>query len=366
MKATPVSPFASQKTTKKPSRFKSPFKDRTSSPPSSPKSSPIVSPTNAQQNEAANNRSKRGKFKQKKSSSSKYERMPVKYIRNRLAQHGQSTEGLKAELIDRLVSVESQLEEEQQDPAYQKHESDRRQEEADAAAKAAADARRKLEQKRDYNERLATTDALMQRIRAEVKDMPTKVIRAHLLNRGFDADGKRKEVLGRLARIMHKEKEEYERNKSVEEKREDELRKMRDRIKLQQQVSHRRKRAMHKVGIMARLKIGLSGAKAVAARAARAASSTKSSPKSKGLHFKGMQVSQEESRDLKKFVSDGPVPGWFAHARRKIKIHSLSPGDGVSRPRAGDIVLFHYTASIARDGTEIDNSYVRLHRHALV
>ena len=318
----------------------------------------------------------------------KYLKLSVRFIRNKLALLGLSTEGLKPQLIQRLVNAEEAKELLAHDPAVEKEKAEERKKAAEVAASAAKAARERIEKQRDYNERLATTDPLMQKIREDVKAMPTKLVRAELLNRGFGAKGKRKEVVGRLARILHSEKEEYEKSKTADEKREDELRLMRERIQLHQQVALHRKRALAKVGIMTKLR--KSGFKAATARVAAAlANNPRSREYSDALHGKSGSEPEKEMADLSptnanltkkstgsvlgalsknkmpraKGKTNGDVPGdgapaWHSKARRLVTLQTLRNSDGVCKPTTGDTVVFHYRAIITRDGTEIDNTCV--------
>ena len=178
----------------------------------------------------------------------------------------------------------------------------------------------------------------------------------------------------------------YEKTKSVSEKREDELRKMRERIKVHQQVAERRRRALSKVSVIARLKSGF-GAAAAAARAKAAVAKVVlgSSDRSSSINSSGhsndhsnggkpgldpvdakasdatLAARLRQSKVEPQFASGivNGMPAWFGRARRAVRIESLAPGDGVCKPTQGDTVIFHYRATVARDGTEIDNTYVR-------
>ena len=228
--------------------------------------------------------------------------------------------------------------------------------------------------------------------------MPTKLIRTQLLNRGFGGEGKRAEIAGRLCRVLRQEAEEFEKLKTAEEKRDEELAKMQQRVQKEKEAEQRKLKVeeQHKqiaAEVVAKSTTPTNASARASATAPRfkhgsrfqrpgpghfrKSSVTKApiakqqkaavaSPTGRKLAFGGNVAAPKAAADpaevarTKQLAKKG-LPEWWYDAEKEVKIKSLSPGDGVSRPRTGDLVLFHYKAVIASDSTEIDSSYVWLH-----
>ena len=279
----------------------------------------------------------------------KYNNFPLKFIRNRLAQLGQSIDGLKPELLARLFKAEAS----EQHVAAEKAEGQRKQEELKkkAAAAAAAKARRKILENQDYGERQAKTDKTLRSIREQVVQMPTKLIRKELLNRGFQGTGKRKDIMGRYIRQLKKEHDEREKSKTAEQLRLDEIHKMQKRIAVQKSMALRRKKALNKIRMINAFGFGKRKKKKSFADKLRTV--TRDTKKGDSGSAKPVSSSQRSLTSQKK------APLWVRNAQKAVTITTIADGDGTCCPQVGDTVLFHYTATLPKDGTEIDSSWKR-------